>query len=98
MRLLSLLLLCGGLAACDDHDHDSYSNFQTCYDEHTTIESLTITEAIVVCCLDHEIDGVTLPCGSTAASCTAYLTNSVDGPTAPERETACDEYIRQKAM
>jgi hypothetical protein len=98
MRLFTLILLCSGLAACHDHEHESYSNFQACYDEHTNVESLPLQEAIVVCCLDHEIDGKTEPCGATAADCGAYLTNNVDGPMPTEITAACDEYIRQKGM
>ncbi len=96
MRLFSVLLLCGGLAGCGGHDHSSYSNFQACFEEHTGVESLTTTEAIVVCCLDHEIDGASVPCGATANDCVAYLGLSLVGPPMTEVSTACDEYIRQK--
>lgn len=95
MRLLPLLLLCGGLAACHDDGHEAYSNFQACYDEHTVAENLSTTEAIVVCCLDHEIDGVTLPCGTSSTDCVAYLNTSLVGPMPAEVSTACDEYLVQ---
>lgn len=98
MRLLLSALLCA-LVACHGHDHSSYSNYQGCYDEHTNVESLSPLEAIVVCCLDHDIDGLSPACGDTATECEAYLDlNLVSGPGMTEVSTACDEYIRQKDM
>jgi hypothetical protein len=96
MRFIALLVICGGVAACHDHEHDGYSNYQACYDEHTGAESLPVQDAIIVCCLDHEIDGVMPACGATAADCSAYLTNNLLGPTPTEISAACDEYIVQK--
>jgi hypothetical protein len=99
MRLACLGLLCA-LAACHDHDHDAYATYQACFTDHTTVESLTVTEAIVVCCLDHPIAGMSSPvCGDTAAACVTYLTtNLTSGATDQEKMAACDEYIVQKGM
>lgn len=94
--------LCIALAlfafACD-HDHNSYSTFQACFDEHTMSENLPFQEAVVVCCLDHPIGGVSSACGATAPECVTYLTaNLTSSATTTEIEATCAEYIRQKGM
>ena len=97
MRRLLLVLL---LSACHDHDHSSYSTFQACFDEHTMEESLSVMQAIVVCCLDHPIDGVSEVCGTTATACVDYLTANLAATSAsdPDRTAACDEYVRQRGQ
>lgn len=97
MRLFCVALLCLA-AACHDHDHGSYPTYQACYDEHTNVESLPVNEAIVVCCLDHPVDGVSEVCGASAADCVTYLTSNLSGPTSTEISAACDEYAFQKGM
>lgn len=97
MRIaLAVFLFC--VAACHDHEHNDYDTFQACYIEHTVEESLSVQQAIVVCCLDHPIGGDAEPCGATAAECTTYLTANVTGPTAAEVQASCTEYITQKGM
>jgi hypothetical protein len=95
-------LFCMGLAlfafACG-HSHDDYASFQSCYDEHIVAEALPINEAIVVCCLDHPINGNETPCGATAPECVTFLgANLTTTATSTELETICDEYITQKGM
>ncbi len=85
-------------AACG-HSHDDYDTFQACYDEHTTVESLPFQEAVVVCCLDHPIDGDSEPCGATAPECLTYMdANLSSTATTSEVEAACDEYVIQKGL
>ena len=93
---LAAVLFC---FACHDHDHDGYSTFQACFDEHTMEESLPFQEAVVVCCLDHPINGVDEACGANAAECVTYLTaNLTSTATMVEVMTACTEYETQKGM
>jgi hypothetical protein len=93
---LAALLFC---FACHDHDHDGYSTYQACFDEHVGAEALPFKEAVVVCCADHPIDGHTEACGQTAAECVTYLAaNLTSTATQVEIQAACDEYILQKGM
>ena len=87
------------LFACHDHDHNSYATFQACFDQHTMEEALPFQEAVVVCCLDHPIGGVSEVCGASAATCVTYLTaNLTSTATSDEVMTACTEYETQKGM
>ena len=96
MRFALALLICMG---CHGHDHDNYATFQACFDVHTMEESLPFQQAVVVCCLDHPINGVKEACGATAADCVAYLgTNLTSTATQAEIMAACTEYETQKAM
>lgn len=95
--LASVLLF----SACGhDHDPAGYASYQLCFDEHTTGEGLTITQAVVVCCLDHPIGGATEVCGTTDAACVTYLTANLLPASASGTEiaAACTEYITQKGM
>jgi hypothetical protein len=95
MRCLLFALL---LAACHGHDHDGYATFRDCFDEHTMEESLSVQQAIVVCCLDHPIDGVTEVCGPTAMTCEDYLYTNLDTVPGPDVIAACAEYEQQRGM
>ena len=88
------------VTACHDHDHGSYATFQACFDEHTNVESLSVPNSIVVCCLDHPIDGVSPACGADANSCKAYLATNLSSTSATtaEVDTACADYVTQKGM
>lgn len=98
MRLAAIALALFAFA-CHDHEHDDYQTFQACYDAHTMEENLPFQEAVVVCCLDHPIDGNAEPCGATAPECITYLgANLTSSATSTEIEAACDEYIIQKGM
>jgi hypothetical protein len=93
--LVALLFCC----ACHDHDHQGFATFQACFDEHTMAESLPFQDAVIVCCLDHPIDGVKDVCGATAADCVTYLgANLTSTATQAEITAACTEYETQKGM
>lgn len=95
--LATLLLFC--IACHDDHDHEGFHTFQACFDDHTMEESLPFQQAVVVCCLDHPIHGVTEACGTTQADCVTYLTaNLTSSATQAEIDAACTEYVTQKGM
>ncbi len=97
MRLaFAALLFC--VACGHDHDEEGFDTFQACYDDHHNEEMLGIQEAIVVCCLDHPISGVSEVCGADATSCVTYLSTNLSGPTQAEVMAACTEYETQKGM
>ena len=101
-------LLCIGFAlslfsfACsDDHSsgEEAYSTYQDCFDDHTMEEGLDFEKAVVVCCIDHEIDGQKLACGATAADCVTYLgANLTSSATQADIDAACAEYETQKGQ
>lgn len=94
--VLATVLFC---VACHSHDHEGFATFQACFDEHTMVEALPFQQAVVVCCLDHPIDGVSEACGATAADCVTYLgANLTSTATQADIQAACDEYITQKGM
>ena len=80
---------------CKDDGEEAYDTLQDCFTDHTEEESLPVVEALVVCCLDHPIDGVMPACGASAADCTAYLSTNLTGATQEDISGACDEYIVQ---
>lgn len=92
----SLVIAAALFSTACGHSHDDYDNYQACYDEHVTKESLPFQEAVVVCCLDH-FEGTI--CGQTAPECVTYLTaNLTSTATTTEIEAACDEYVIQKGL
>jgi len=89
------------LAACGDDntgsDAEPFATLQDCYDEHHVEENLSVTEALVVCCVDHPIDGVHPSCGATKAECVAVITPAiVPALTADEVDATCTDYIDKK--
>jgi hypothetical protein len=99
--ILSALLLTIPVYACgDDGGEEAFDNFQDCFDDHHEVESLPVQEAIVVCCLEHPIAGVTEVCGATAATCQTYLAANLDTASATSAEVmaACTDYEMQKDM
>ena len=95
--LLALLLVC----ACDhSHSHSNYSTYSDCFTQHSVNEGLTTVQAIVVCCLDHDIGGQSEVCGADAAACMTYLDTALTATQASgtDKMDACAEYVRQKGM
>jgi hypothetical protein len=100
--LVFALLACAPVSfGCkDDADNEAYPTYQECFDDHTESEMLPVKEAIVVCCLEHPIDGVKPVCKTTAPDCINYLTDNLKQTSASTVEVAeaCDDYIAQMAM
>jgi hypothetical protein len=95
MRIASVLISVSltVVVACG-HGHDGYATLQDCFDEHTIVEALPIRESIVVCCLDHSIDGVSPSCGDTEADCVDHVDAELDSSISlSEIEAACTDYI-----
>ncbi len=97
--LLAAVLL---FSACSDDDNgaEAFDTYQDCYNDHHEEEALPVQEAIVVCCLEHPIAGVTEVCGQTAADCVTYLGTNLSSTSATQTEVqaACDDYVAQKGM
>lgn len=88
------------LSACGHDDgEEAFDTLQDCYTDHHEEEALSVSESIVVCCLDHPIGGATgTVCGADAAACVTYVTANVTGPTSAEIMAACTDYETQKNM
>lgn len=104
----SLILASAVLMACggdDGGDAEPFDTLQMCFDDHHNVESLSVHDAIVVCCIDHPIAGTAPSCGNTAAECVSKLTGtdtthnlSSSSATSQEVMTACADYETQKNM
>lgn len=82
---------CGGTSPMDAEPFDT---LQACYDEHHNIESLTVQQAIVVCCLDHPISGIHPSCQNTQADCVSHVRNNLDASvTDADIAASCMTYI-----
>ena len=92
-------VLCLASVGCGDDPPASYATFQACFDEQTMKgEKLPVQDAIVKCCIDHPIGGMTLVCGETKPDCINYLTNNLQQTSAStiDKMDACGTYIDQK--
>src|SRR5262245_32305062 len=97
---IGLLGLVFAFACGHSHEGDAFATYQECFDEHHGHEALPVQEAIVVCCLEHPINGVKPVCGNTAAECSTYLGANLSQTSATQAEVtaACADYITQKGM
>jgi hypothetical protein len=78
-------------------DADPFDSLQECFDEHATMESLPVGEAIVVCCTDHPIAGVHPSCKDTKADCVAHVRAELSSSvTDTQIDAACADYISKK--
>ncbi len=61
MFIVSVLSLSVALSmsACGGGGEEAYDTFQDCFDDHNQVEALPVDESIVICCLEHPINGVT---------------------------------------
>lgn len=98
MRIAALgFLIALPFAATCGHSHDGFDTLQACYDEHHNREMLSIQQSIVVCCLDHPVDGVNPSCTDTQATCVSHVDAALDDSvTMSDIQAACTEYINQK--
>ncbi|HEU4612286.1 MAG TPA: hypothetical protein VFS15_09430 [Kofleriaceae bacterium] len=98
--VLAAVLLFSFACGDDGGGEEAFPTFQECFDDHHVEEALPTQKAIVVCCLEHPINGVTQVCGDTAADCEAYLATNLDATSATQTEVtaACADYETQKDM
>ena len=85
-------------SACGDDPPESFPTYQACFDSRTMEAAQLVPDAIVMCCLDHPIGGMTSACGTTTPDCINYLTNNLNQTSASEIEKmdACGAYIRER--
>jgi hypothetical protein len=102
MKLASaaFTLLLIGTMGCKDDPEEAYATYQECFDDHTMKEMLPTQEAIVVCCLEHKINGISPACGDTKPDCINYLTINLNQTSASTTTVmdACADYVVQKNM
>ena len=106
MRIASTLLasftVSLALAACGDgekKDSDPFDTLLACYTDHTTVEKLSVQQAIVVCCLDHPIgsSGEHPSCKNTQADCVAHVRAELTASVVDaDIQAACTTYIAMK--
>ena len=96
--LFSMLVLAS--VGCKDDPEKAYSTYQGCFDDQTMKEMMPIKEAIVMCCIEHPINGTKIVCGETKADCINYLTTNLKQTSATTVEVmdACGDYVTQKTM
>ena len=87
-------------AGCGDSmkmDAEPFDTLQACFDEHHNMESLTVQQAIVVCCLDHPIAGVHPSCKDSQLDCVSHVRAALTAATSDADITAaCMTYLSQK--
>lgn len=85
------------VSACSDDadgEGEGFATLDDCYVDHAEEEGLTPQEAIVVCCLDHPIDGVHPSCGATVDECITHVDAELDpSVAATDIDAACETYI-----
>jgi hypothetical protein len=89
------------LAGACGHGHSEYDDFQDCFDEHIMGEGFPVQQAIIICCLDHDVVGMEAPlCGNSTTDCTSYLGANLSqtSATSDDITAACQEYVNQKNM
>lgn len=87
------------LTACGDKkpEAEPFDTLKSCFDEHHNVESLSVHDSIVVCCIEHPIAGVHPSCKGTQADCIAHVTAELgSSATASDVQAACTDYISQK--
>lgn len=85
-------------AACSDDPPEAFPTYQECFDSRTMEAAQLIPDALVQCCLDHPIGGLTSACGETTPDCINYLTTNLNQTSAStiEKMDACASYVQKK--
>ena len=102
MKLAAVLFTIAVVASvgCGSDTVQSYPTYQMCFDDATMAKKMLVPDAIVMCCLDHPINGVMPACGDTKPDCINFLTANLSQTSASTTDVmdSCAEYISQKAM
>lgn len=98
VTMFSLMVLAS--VGCKDDAPEAYATYQECFDDHVEAEMLPVKEAIVICCLEHPIDGHVMACGADKPTCINYLTASLNQTSASTTDVmdACADYVSQMSM
>ena len=85
-------------SACGEDPPEAFPTYQACFDSRTMEAAQLVPDAIVMCCLDHPIAGMTSSCGATTPDCINYLTTALNQTSAStiEKMDGCAAYVRQK--
>jgi hypothetical protein len=95
--LLALPLVLTACKSDNQADAEPFDTLAACFNEHHVTESLSVHDAIVVCCVDHPIAGVHPSCGASQAECIGHVTTELgSSATAADIDMACTDYIKQK--
>jgi hypothetical protein len=92
VALLFAVVGCGG----GDGEEEAYDTLDDCFVDHTQgDEGLPVVEALIVCCLEHPIDGVAPSCGATVEECEDHVGSEISVDEASDREVAeaCEGYV-----
>jgi hypothetical protein len=104
--LLAAMFCVTGCSGTTTPPPEPFATMQLCFDSHHTVEMLSVNDSIVVCCLDHPINGVHPSCGATVAACNSRLTGTdpvgmltlTTEVTTAAIAMACQDYITKKGM
>ena len=98
--VLSSVVLFAACGSDDEGEGEAFPTFQECFDDHHNAEALSVNNSIVVCCIDHPINGVKLVCGADATACKTYLGTNLSSSSATDAEVdaACADYATQKGQ
>lgn len=85
-------------SGCGEDPPESFPTYQECFDNRTMEAAQLVPDAIVMCCLDHPIGGMTSACGPTTPDCINYLTANLSQTSASttEKMDSCAAYIRKR--
>lgn len=101
LRLIMTGSLVAWVVACSADDGPrAYPTYQECFEDRLEVEKKPVEETIVLCCLEHPIDGASPACGATAPDCINYLTANLKQTSAGVDEVAraCMTYETEKDM
>lgn len=97
-QLFAAMVILGSAACGGDDPPEAFPTYQACFDNRTMEAAVLVPDAIVECCLDHPIGGLTFACGTTTPDCINYLTINLNQTSASEIEKmdSCAAYVREK--
>ncbi len=84
---------------CGEDPPTSYDTYQECFDDrYNDGMGELVPDALVGCCLENPIGGVTKACGATVPDCINYLTSNLSQTSAStvEKMDACAAYVDEK--
>lgn len=98
MRTRLFALIVALASGCGEDPPESFPTYQECFDSRTMEAAQLVPDAIVMCCLDHPIGGMTSACGLTTPDCINYLTNNLNQTSASTVEVmdSCAAYIQKR--
>jgi len=98
MRARFFAVMAAMALGCGEDPPKSYDTYQACFDDRTMKGMELVPDAIVACCLENPIGGLTKACGATTPDCINYLTANLNQTSAStvEKMDACAAYVDEK--